>query len=273
VSGLLAFGAASAASAAPAAHPDSGTPAGTFYSTHLAGHIASGSRAIGAVRGNVLHLPNLSAYTGAADTIAEGYTIAQSGNAGAAEYGIGVVWNDPAGCGAGQWTLEGNTAGAFTVPAGGPVPVPLAALVPLQNFGANVCLSPGAGEALQVFFSPKLHEILFADGSPADNSKSTIPDETIAAVIHGVTHNFYAAGIGVTTFNGADAALVPTGTLSSFQGAYLEATGSLKPVPFDFENLYAVVGTVSGGAPSVGNPQTLSNGVNTSIQAWTVVAP
>jgi hypothetical protein len=266
-----------------AAGPASAITTGPQYSQFLAGHVAIGTTAISASRTNILNVPDLSAAHPAvpADELAQGTCLART-TSGGYEYCIALVWNNPTTaawdsvglpvtapneCLTDQWVLE---AGQGLAP-GLAEPLLASQLHPVLNFGSEVCLSGGDGIAGQVFFAPKLHEVLFADGNPADNSASTVPDETIATVLHSVSGGFYAVGLGLNTTSGAVAAALPTGTVSSFQGAYLERPGSLKPVPFDSQGMFAVEGTVTGGPPSVLNPLTLSN--STSGQSWTVVAP
>jgi hypothetical protein len=257
---VLALAATTAASATPA-HARNSPVLATLYSTHLAGHITTGTNRLGEATVNIAHLPDLTAYTGPPGTIAAGITIAQNSNGGT-EFGIGVVWDDPAStCLPNQWTLAANPVPYL---ATGPVPVPIAALAPLMNFGADVCLSPGAGQTVQVFYATRYHEILFANGT-------TPGTEITALVVHNVFHSWFATGLGITTTNGADAAQLALGTVAFFNGAYIGYVGSLTLHPFNSESLYAVEGTVTGGAPSVSNPLTLVNGA--SGINWTVSVP
>jgi hypothetical protein len=183
-----------------------------------------------------------------ADSLVAGFTQAVSINGGF-QNGLGLVWDDPAGCGAGQWTLE---AGEGTT-SGPPMPLPASDLSPLIQFGAPVCLAAGS-EFGEIYYNSKSHFVHFIAG-PSQSATNTLADEP-----DGGYHNFYSGGFGVDTTNGTVASDLVSG-LAGGLGAAAVTQYNGKQHALDSRNTEEWIGTVSGGSVSVSNPETLTPSV------------
>ena len=156
-------------------------------------------------------------------------------------------------CSSDQYTVEANSLAYF---ASKPVPVPLPNLRPVSAFGGDICVSPGATEAVEVYDSSLHHEII-------DEAGPTAANEVVVGGGIGTLDQFFAAGLGVDVTSGANAGLLPTGSLASFGPSGLTELASnhagahQSRVQFATPPTYAVVGTVSGNSSSPSNPVTL----------------
>jgi len=262
---LAVLGAAGTAVASPAVpHPVPGAVVRHFYSDHLAGYVWAGNglASLQDVRGTVL----APAETGAvpADTVAIGMALEQNVATGRQTYGEGLVWDDPAGCGAGTWTLE---AGAAFLSS--PQPVPISALSPLLFFGSDVCVAPGGSQYMEIHYAKDAGEVKFIAGA------AEFGDANVLLVDHGVYRTFYTAGMGTDTTTGADAATLTLSTLASFARAGLTERigGTFRRITFSSPSTYEFTGTVTGLAPSVANPVTLTPSGFGAGSAFTVTVP
>lgn len=237
----------------------SATPAGTYYSEYLSGYAATSVlEGLNDVRATI-HVPSEAGSTLPDQTVAGGLTLAQDINGGNA-LGIGLVWNAESGSGActkadepNSWELEYTTKVEPNTPALEPVPLNL--LTPLDVAGLPVCLTGGTSYYLEMYYSTYHHTVAFIAGPQEftnENVLATIP-------AHGV---FYAAGVGVDTTSGPDAADLLPGTLASFTRIGLDnlydtsnPKSGTKRITFDAATTYRFLGTSNG----------LSSGTSTLI--------
>lgn len=277
LAGALAIaGTASAATALP--HP-AGVIGGTVYTQTLAGY-AGGSN------GNVhsddaratVTLPS-QAETGApigVDHLVIGIAQQQSEVAASDTFGIGWVWDSSltvsgTGCLASQYTLA-YTGSAFTENPG--TPVPPASLTPAQRFDpvtstfGPVCANGGSTSYLELQYNSKTHQEHYFEGR-AWNQK-TLFDMDYAGY-----EPMIQVGVGVSTTTGAAAGALNLGSVASFTNARVtERTGKHANKPLDALNLLLYEGTLSGGAPSVVNPLTLTTtAITPAGSSFSVVAP
>ena len=257
--GIAAAGPAHAATARPAA----ATPAGTYYSTYLAGFAATSVlEGLNDIRATI-HVPSEAGSTLADGTVAGGLTLATGINGGNA-LGIGLVWNAQGGSGActesGQpnsWELEYTDSVKTGTPALEPVPLDL--LTVLDVGGSPVCLTGGSSYYLEMYYSTYHHTVAFIAGP------QEFTNENVLATIDHVHGVFYAAGAGADTCkisepvgepcptadNGA-LNLLP-GSLASFTRVGLDnlydtanPKSPTKRITFDAANTYEFFGTSTG---------------------------
>jgi hypothetical protein len=278
--GLIALGglALAAPAHASAARPASATPAGTYYSENLAGYAATSVlEGLNDIRATI-HVPSESTSNVPDQTVAGGLTLATGINGGDA-LGIGLVWNAPGGTGkcteagdANTWELEYTDSVKTGTPALEPVPLNL--LTVLDVGGSPVCLTGGTSYYLEMYYSTYHHSVAFIAGP------QEFTNENVLATIDHVHGVFYAAGAGVDTTSGTDAADLTTGTLASFTRVGLDnlydtanPKSPTKRITFDAATTYSFVGTETGGSPSVSNPQTLTPGPFGSGSSFSVTVP
>ena len=215
--GLVIAGGLGLAAGAVPAHA-AATPAGTYYSEYLGGYAATSVlQGLNDVRATI-HVPSESGSTLPSGTVAGGMTLSAGINGGDA-VGIGLVWNGevpsltgaPSDCyGADEpntWELA-YTNKVYDTDALHPVPLP--DLTELQVAGQPVCLTGGSSYYLEAYYSTYRHSVAFI-GGPQE-----FTNENVLATIYHVHSVFYAAGVGVDTTAGSDAADLLPGTLASF---------------------------------------------------------
>ena len=256
----------------------SATPAGTYYSENLAGYAGTSVlQGLNDIRATI-HVPSESTSTVPDQTVAGGLTLATGINGGDA-LGIGLVWNAKGGSGActeaddaNTWELEYTNSVKIDTPALEPVPLNLLTELPVG--GQPVCLAGGSSYYLEMYYSTFHHVVDFIAGP------QEFTNENVLASIDHVHGVFFAAGAGVDTTSGTDAADLTTGTLASFSRVGLDnlydtanPRSGTKRITFAAATTYAFVGTETGGSPSVSNPQTLTPGSFGSGSAFGVTVP
>jgi hypothetical protein len=196
----------------------------------------------------------------APQSVVDGLTQATSVNGGT-ENGIGFVFDASAAvCLPGQWTLEY----AADISVGSPMPIPPGSLAPLLDGGSPVCLNAGQSWYIEVFYNTKSHFAHFLAGPSGSNS------DTLADVPDGGYHNFYSGGFGIDTTDGTQAANLTLGPAGAFGNVSVTQYNGHRRLA-DTLNTGQWTGTVSGGAPSVANPVTLTPSALGS--GFTVSAP
>lgn len=251
---------AASASAMPGCHPRLHhicvQPGGPIILTSIIGDSTSQNLAGYSLNGNggdrfrdIRAQVTVPAESGAVpgQAVVVGLTQAASVNGGT-ENGIGFVWDaSSTTCLAGQWTLED----AADVSVGSPMPIPPADLSALLSGGSDICLTGGQSYALEIYYNAKSHFVHFIAG-PSFSDTNTLAD-----VSDGGYHNFYSGGWGIDTTSGADAATLTSGPAGLF-GSVAVTQYNGKRHNADTRNDEQWVGTVSGGAVSVSNPETLT---------------
>lgn len=275
--GLVIAGGLGLAAGAIPAHA-AATPAGTYYSSYLGGYAATSVlQGLNDIRATI-HVPSESTSVVPDQTVAGGLTLATGINGGDA-LGIGLVWNAKGGSGActaaddaNTWELEYTNSVKIDTPALEPVPLNLLTELPVG--GSPVCLAGNSSYYLEMYYSTYHHTVAFIAGP------QEFVNENVLATIDHVHGVFFAAGAGVDTTNGPDAADLTTGTLASFTRVGLDNLDNVsnpksgtKRITFDAATTYAFVGTETGGSPSVSNLETLIPGGFGSGSAFGVTVP
>lgn len=219
----------------------------THTSQNLAGYSLQGNG--GDRFRDLRQVVTIPAFTSAVapQTVVDGMTQAASVNGGV-ENGMGFVLDASAGvCNSDQATLEY----AADVVVGSPMPIPPADLSVLLDGGAPVCLNPGQSWYNEIYYNASSHFVHFQAG-PSSGDQDTLAD-----VPDGGYHNFFSGGFGIDTTSGTGASELTTGSAGSFGTVAVTQYNGVKH-SLSSLNSGKWVGTVSGGAPSVANPVTLT---------------
>jgi hypothetical protein len=245
----------------------------THYSEFLAGHAmqGNGSQAFEAVWGGAT-VPNPGPSV-PANSVAAGLVMAASPVNGSETFGLGLVWDYTSStCGSGAWALA---AGSANLTGMVPGPVPISAMSPLTEFGADVCIQPGQKLWMKMQQSTA-HGILSYIVGPTESNNDVVDQ------VHGVHEHFLTTGEGVTTTNGTAAGDLNSGTLVSFDtwavtdlashhaGAHATNRNALA------FNYATYTGTVTGNPNTPLNPITLDPSSFTKVgfgSANTVTVP
>lgn len=275
---------AGAANAAPAPHFGN---VGSFYSTHLAGTFLSGNGLVTfAGTWRQFSLPDESAAPAypapgsiVPDDVAEGNVLTQYVTGGYA-YAEAMVLNDTVHSGActgsNEYTLEYTPVPYdITATVSNPEPVPASALVPIDSGGSPVvCVAGGGSEFLFVYHSSGHHEVIFLAGPGAHNTNVYAVDYHQFITLRG-------GASGVTTTTAGNAGNLVNGNIVASSGVGYYESGHGNSTYADGQNLarlnYSVMqGTLSGGAPSVTDPETLTvspTAVSEPYGAYGITAP
>lgn len=279
----LCLGTAGAASAAvrPAAASPGVVIGGTVYTDYLAGYASTsnGDTHMDTVR-SYIDLPS-QATTGTPvpdDTLVVGIAQQQSEVAPSTTDGIGWVWNDSAAIGGdpvdctNAWALAYGYG--FTDLPG--VPIAPGSLTLAQEFNpvtltfGPVCM-PSGESWLQLQYDHKTRRLKFYEGT-AWYQNTEIAD------VHVGYQPMLVAGAGLDSTHGSGAtADLNTGTIAAFSSARVITRGGANR-SLDFYNIRKYDGTLTGGAPSVANPLTLTTSAVTGpsgsgTSAFVIAAP
>lgn len=193
-----------------------------------------------------------------ANSVAVGIALTQFTTGGLAD-AEALVWDNPAGCGAGMWTLEITPAAVPVASFPSPMPVTTAQLVPLHvvdPFAANVCIAGAGSEFLYLYHSNATGQVDFSAG-PGGHSWDILHTD------FGQFQLFRSGDSGITTTTGLAASLLVNGTVlgSSGVGYFVQGRGNTtfgQGVNLTSLNYAVFEGTEFGGAPSVINPLSLT---------------
>ena len=194
-----------------------------------------------------------------ANQVAVGIALTQFTTGGLAD-AEALVWDNPAGCGAGKWTLEITPGPVVVASSPSPMPVTTAQLVPLHvvdPFAANVCITGAGSQFLYLYHSIATGQVDFSAG----------PSSTNWDVLHtdfGQFQLFRSGDSGITTTAGGVAVLLISGTILADSGVgYFESghgnTTFGQGVNLTKLNYQVFEGTLTGAPPqNIVNPPTLS---------------
>ncbi len=259
----IAAGLTLAGSIAVAGTAHAASTTGVITSQYLGGYEASyGTVHLNEVRTNVA-LPSLTGSGVPKDTIAAGVVLQATPGPGVVPtLAVGWVWDDPAatGCSSTQWALE---YGAEDEASGQPVP-PGGDLTPVLTDGHNICVNSGS-EYTEAHWSTSTDEFAIVTSALEVNQTTVaLIDPDFGEGYHR-SQTFLDAGVGVDTTDGADAALLPTGTKFAFTrdgltepAGYNVGGNAGTRVTLDRFPTTEFLGTENGGAESVTDPATLS---------------